>query len=163
MTNQATLYLLCGKVASGKSTFANALAAEPGVILLQEDFWLAGLFADELDTLADYVRCSRRLRQTMTPHINTLLQQGLSVVLDFQANTVESRQWMMDLIKTAGCEHQFHYFDVPDEICKARLNLRNASGKHEFSVSADEFDRISRHFQPPSEDEGFNVLTHTAE
>ncbi|MEM9632348.1 MAG: ATP-binding protein [Pseudomonadota bacterium] len=163
MTRQATLHLLCGKVASGKSTFAHELAAASGTILLQEDVLLASLYGDELSTLADYVRCSRRLRQAMTPHITALLKEGLSVVLDFPANTIENRQWMMGLIKTADCQHQLHFFDVPNEICKTRLNVRNASGKHEFSVSEEEFDRISSHFQPPTVDEGFNVLIHTAE
>lgn len=99
----------------------------------------------------------------MTPHITALLQQRLSVVLDFPANTFENRQWMMGLIKAAGCQHQLHFFDIADEVCKARLSLRNAAGEHEFSVSETEFDRISSHFQPPSEDEGFDLLIHTAE
>ena len=157
-----TLHLLCGKVASGKSTLAQRLASHPRSVLLSEDAWLSGLFADELLSLADYVRFSARLRQAIAPHIVDLLRSGTSVVLDFHANTGDSRRWMRGLIDQAECHHQLHYLDVPDDVCKQRLKLRNASGQHEFSVTEAEFDRISGHFHPPSEYEDFNVKIHNA-
>ena len=52
----ATLHLLCGKIASGKSTLAARLGAEPGCIILSEDQWLAALYPDQLHSVADY-RC----------------------------------------------------------------------------------------------------------
>ncbi|CTQ55721.1 putative kinase [Roseibium album] len=162
MNEQTTLHLLCGKVASGKSTLAKSLAAAKGTILLQEDFWLSNLFADELATLSDYVRCSERLRNAMEPHIVDLLRSGLSVVLDFQANTVETRNWMRRIFEAAGCLHQLHVLDVSNDICKARLRARNASGSHEFQVSDDEFDRISSYFERPTDEEGFKLKIHTA-
>ncbi len=163
MNAPPTLHLFCGKAAAGKSTLANALAREPGTILLREDFWLSGLFGEELVSLKDYVRCSGRLKQTLTPHIVSLLQAGLTVILDFPANTRENRLWMRQLFEAAGCDHQLHVFDVPDDVCKARLRKRNASGNHEFSVSDADFDRISSHFQPPEEAEGFILVRHAAD
>ena len=158
-----TLHLLCGKPAAGKSTQARRLAQDPATVLLSEDVLLSSLFGDEMVSLADYVRFSAQLRQTMTPHIVALLQAGLSVVLDFPANTRDYRRWMRELFEAAGCDHRLHVFDVPDDVCKARLRQRNASGQHEFSVSDAEFDRIARHFQPPEKDEGFTLVIHTGE
>jgi len=40
-----------------------------------------------MQTVADYARYLRRLRDAMGPHIQVLLKAGLSVVLDFPANT----------------------------------------------------------------------------
>lgn len=154
---------MCGKVASGKSTLAERLASQPATVLLQEDALLAELYAEEMASLKDFVRCSRRLRRAMSPHIVALLQNGLSVVLDFHANTKESRQWMKTLIDEAGCDHRLHYFDTPNEVCKARLRRRNASGAHEFAVTETEFDRITAHFEAPGEDEGFNLFVHRNE
>jgi predicted kinase len=45
-----TLYLLCGKVAAGKSTLARRLAARPATLLISEDHWTSNLFADDLKT-----------------------------------------------------------------------------------------------------------------
>ncbi len=46
----------------------------------------------EIASLADYVRCTGRLRGAMGRHIENLLRAGNSVVLDFPANTRASRQ-----------------------------------------------------------------------
>lgn len=156
----AVLHLLCGKISAGKSTLAAALAARPGTILVREDQWLAGLYPGEQATRADYVRNSRRLRGTMGPHLVALLRAGLSVVLDFPANTPESRAWMRTLFREAEVAHQLHYLEADDVLCKARLRRRNAAGTHEFTVSDEEFDLFTRYFVPPTEEEGFTVVRH---
>jgi predicted kinase len=157
------LHLVCGKIAAGKSTLTKALAAAPGTVLVAEDFWLARLYPGEQTTLADYVRNSARLRAAMGPHLVDLLRAGLSVVLDFPANTVASRAWMKTLFEEAECDHQLHYLDVSDAVCKARLGLRNATGAHEFQVSDEEFDLFTRYFVPPAPEEGFKVKVHQVE
>jgi predicted kinase len=86
-----TLYLLCGKIAAGKSTLARRLASRPVTLLVSEDHWTSNLFADDLRTIDDYGRYSARLRAAMGPHIVAILRQGLSIVLDFPANTVGNR------------------------------------------------------------------------
>ncbi|WP_238485704.1 AAA family ATPase [Rahnella ecdela] len=156
----AVLHILCGKIASGKSTLSAQLASEPGTIVLNEDQWLAHLYQDEMHSVADYVRCSARLRQAIAPHAISLLRAGVSVVLDFPANTVANRQWMMSLIAGSGADHRLHYLNVPEEVCKARLRERNQAGTHQFSVTDEQFDLISRHFVAPEPEEGFNVIRY---
>lgn len=159
-TQETTLHLLCGKIAAGKSTLTARLAALPHTIVVAEDQWLARLYPGEQTSLADYVRNSTRLRHGMAPHLVALLRTGVSVVLDFPANTLASRAWMRTLVEEAGVAHQLHYLDVPDGICKARLRQRNAGGEHEFIVSDEEFGLFTRHFVAPSPDEGFNIVLH---
>ncbi|MGY2047441.1 AAA family ATPase [Methylobacterium sp. JK268] len=160
--NDAMLHLLCGKIAAGKSTLAARLADRPRSILVREDQWLASLYPGEQTCLADYVRNTTRLRSVMGPHLIAILQAGLSVVLDFPANTPESRAWMRGIIRQATVSHQLHHLDVSDETCRARLHRRNASGAHEFHVSDEEFDLFTRYFVPPHPDEGFDVVVHRA-
>ncbi len=158
-----TLHLLCGKMAAGKSTLARELAAAPDTVLVSEDHWLSHLYADQLHTLEDYVRCSGRLRQAMDQHLRSLLAAGLTVVLDFQANTVGSRRWMRRLLDEVDADHRLHFLDLPDETCKARLLARNDAGEHEFAPSLDDFDRFTAYFEPPSPMEGFHVVVHRPE
>lgn len=154
------LYLLCGKIAAGKSTLAKELAARPATVLISEDHWNANLFADELKTIEDYSRLSRRLRNAMGPHVVSLLKAGLSVVLDFPANTPLTRGWMRGIVDEAQVAHELHFLDLPDETCKRRLRERNASGDHAFQASDAEFDLFTRYFVPPTPDERFNVIAH---
>lgn len=156
----ATLHMICGKIAAGKSTLAAKLTARPATIRISEDAWLACLYRDEQKTIEDYVRNSRRLREAMGDHVVALLEAGLSVVLDFPANTPASRQWMRSLFERAGADHRLHFLDVPDDVCKARLRARNAAGAHAFNTSDAEFDLFTRYFVLPSADEGFEVVFH---
>jgi predicted kinase len=155
-----TLYLVCGKIAAGKSTLARRLADQSATLLISEDHWTSNLFAGDLRTIDDYARYSARLRAAMGPHIVDILHVGLSVVLDFPANTVRQRDWMRSLIDQANVAHELHLLDVPDTICKQRLRERNAGGVHPFQVSEEEYDLFTRYFVPPEPGGGFNVIVH---
>lgn len=155
-----TLHLLCGKIAAGKSTLVTDLGRLPKTVVVKEDHWLSRLYPEEQNSLADYVRNSTRLRNAIAPHLVQLLKAGLSVVLDFPANTRGSRAWMRTLFEEAECAHRLHYLDASDEVCKARLRRRNESGTHEFIVIDEDFDLFTSHFVPPAADEGFNLVLH---
>jgi predicted kinase len=161
LTHAPTLYLLCGKIAAGKSTLARRLATRPATLLISEDHWTSNLFADDLKTIEDYGRYSARLRAAIGPHIVDILRQGLSVVLDFPANTLRNRDWMRSLVAEANVAHELHHLDIPDTICRQRLRQRNAGGAHPFQVSDAEYDRFTNYFVPPGPGEEFNVVVHT--
>lgn len=159
--NSATLYLVSDKIASGKSTLARKLASQPATVLISEDHWLSKLYPGEITTIEDYVKYTNRLHGVMGEHIESLLQNGVAVVLDFPANTLGLRKWMRGIFESAGAHHELHYIDVSDDVCKDRLKLRNIEGAHEFTPSDDEFDLMTTFFEPPTADEGFNLIAHT--
>ncbi len=156
-----TLYLLCGKIASGKSTLARRIAERPSTLLITMDHWMSILFPMENRTIEDFTRLSARLRAAMGPHVADILRQDISVVLDFPANTVTWRSWMRSLISEAHVAHELHVLDFPDAICKERLRQRNAGGEHPYQVTEETFDLFTSYFVPPGLDEGFNVVVHT--
>jgi len=161
MRNPApVLHLLCGKIASGKSTLTAQLASAPDTIVIAEDAWLKALYGDEMFSVTDYARCMAKLRKVIAPHVVSLLDAGLSVVLDFQANTVSSRDWMRGILDQTTADHKLHVLDVPDAVCIARLRARNAQGDHPFAATEEQFRAVSAHFVAPSEDEGFNLVMH---
>ncbi len=155
-----TLHMLCGKIASGKSTLAARLAQQPGTVLMAEDDWLHALFADDMSSAADYMHYSARLRQIIGPHVAALLNSGLSVVLDFQANTVESRAWMRGILQATQATHQLHVLAASDAACLARLRQRNAGGEHAFAVTETQFREVTRHYVAPTPEEGFTLIIH---
>jgi len=153
--------MMCGKMAAGKSTLATQLAQSPNTVLLSEDAWLHSLFGDQMTTPADFMRFSARLRDAVGPHVVGVLAAGVSVVLDFQANTRASRAWMRSLLQQGRADHRLHVLVPPDEVCLARLHARNARGEHPFSPTEAQFHAFSRHFELPTPDEGFHLVTHT--
>ena len=157
-TSNATLHMLCGKIAAGKSTLSAKLGEAEKTIIISEDRWIEQLHGPELKTLADYFERCERLRATLGPHVVGLLRAGVSVVLDFHANTVASRRWMRALFEEAAAAHQLHFLDTPDEVCRARMHARKAAGGDGLSDA--EFDHVTSFFVGPDESEGFNVIRH---
>lgn len=157
-----TLHLLCGKIAAGKSTLARQLAERHAAAIVGEDFWLSRLYGEEMASVADYVRCSARLREAIGPHLVDLLRLGVSIVLDFPANTRANRAWMRGIAEAAGAGHRLHFLDLPDSVCRARMHARNAAGAREFAPTDAHFDLITAHFEPPAESEGLTIELHRA-
>jgi predicted kinase len=158
-SSNATLHMLCGKIAAGKSTLSLRLGKAERTIVISEDRWIDQLYRPELRTLGDYFERSARLRATLGPHVVALLRAGVSVVLDFHANTIDSRRWMRGLFEDAGASHQLHFLDVPDDACRARMHARRASGGD--GVSDAEFDHVTSFFVAPDASEGFNVIRYS--
>lgn len=154
------LHLMSGKIASGKSTLAKSLAADRSAILMSEDHWLSRLYPDQIKSVTDYVRLARQLRAVVGPLVIDVLNAGVTVVLDFPANTPEDRQWLRGLADSAEASHCVHYIEVDDDTCRGRLHLRNGRADHEFAATDAEFDLITGYFRAPDEDEGLHIETH---
>lgn len=155
-----TLHLLCGRIAAGKSTLARQLVQRPATLLIAMDDWMSTLFPTENRTIEDFAALSARLRAAMGPHVVSILGQGISVVMDFPANTVKWRAWLKSLADEAGVAHELHVLDVPDDVCRERLRQRNASGAHPYQVDDATYDQFMRYFVLPEPAEGLNVILH---
>jgi predicted kinase len=155
------LIFLCRKMAAGKSTLARTLADREGAIVLVQDELLGNLFPNEIVDIPAFLDRSTRLNTALAPHICALLTRGISVVLDFPANTEKQRAWFRELFERAGVDHELHYVDASDALCKRQLKARSAHLPPGTQWTTDaEFEAITAYFQPPSEDEGFNIVRH---
>jgi predicted kinase len=160
-TGAAKLIFFCGKMAAGKSTLARDLARKEDAILLVQDEFLETLFLGEIIDIPGFIKYSTRLKEALAPHIGSLLKKGLTVVLDFPANTKGQRAWFRELFGRANAAHELHFIDCPDAVCKRRLRDRSKHLSFGTAWTTDaEFEAITAYFQAPSSDEGFNVIRH---
>lgn len=160
MSHSAVLYFMCGKMGAGKSTLAKSLASANGAALLSEDALLRELYPSEIADLGAYVSYSGRIKRALSEHICSLLRHGVSVVLDFPANTVGQRVWFRELVHASGAAHELHFVDVPDETCKKQLKERNLTGAGDPLQDEATFDLLSAYFAPPTMEESFIVVRH---
>lgn len=161
MTRPGVLSFFCGKMAAGKSTLAKRIVESTGAILLVQDDWLTHLFPDEIVDVPAFRKYSARLHAALADHVCELLARGLPVVLDFPGNTRAQRAWFRALIDRAGAAHELHFIDVPDALCKAQLRLRSSGLADGTAWTSDaEFDAITKFFEPPATEEGFNIVRH---
>lgn len=156
------LFFLCGKMAAGKSTLAREIAERENAMLFVQDEWLDTLYPNLIVNVASYIEYSGRINSVLAPYLVALLSRGLSVVIDFPGNTRNQRAWFRSIIDRSGADHELHFLDTPDAICKAQLKARSAHlpPGTKWTTDAD-FDLISSHFKAPAADEQFNVIVHS--
>jgi predicted kinase len=161
MATQAKVIFFCGKMAAGKSTLARELAGRENAVLLAQDDFLARLFPGEIVDVPGFMQYSSRLQAALGPHICALLSRGLTVVLDFPGNTRDQRSWFRQLFESADVDHELHFIDAPDDLCKRQLRERSKAYPAGSAWTTDaEFDAITALFEAPSLEEGFNVIRH---
>lgn len=155
------LVFLCGKMAAGKSTLSRKLASAEDAVLLVEDDFLERLFPGEIVDVGAYAKYSARIRDALGPHISSLLSRGVSVVLDFPANTRRQRAWFRRLIDDAGAEHELHFIEASDALCLRQLEHRSDGlpAGRAWTTQA-EFHAVTAYFEAPAADEGFNVVRY---
>jgi len=93
-------------------------------VVFCEDDWLAALYPEEITDIVSYVKMSDRVKRAMESNIVNLLSCGTSLILDFPANTVAQRSWLLGLARKSNVQHVLHFLDVPENTCKAQLAKR---------------------------------------
>lgn len=139
---------------------ARELGRSLPALVVCEDEWISSLGL-EIRSVEDYREASRRCRNLMGSLVPDLLRLGLSVVLDFAANTVERRAWVRSLFEGTGADHVLHWIDGSDAECLANIHRRNEerpAGSYWGPVSDELFHAVLPHIVPPSPEEGFQVV-----
>jgi adenylate kinase family enzyme len=158
MKKQGTLIFFCGKMGSGKSTKAIELANEYNSILLSEDEWLSAIYPEEIKVFADYIKYSSRLKPLLKKHVQNLLNFGITVVMDFPGNTLNQRAWFKEIFSEYEIPHKLYYLEVSDELCLKQIEQRKKNNPSRADFDTEEvFHQVNSYFQPPIEEEGFDI------
>ncbi len=158
MSEQGTLIFFCGKMGSGKSTKAIELANEYDAILLSEDEWLSAIYPEEIKVFADYIKYSARLKPLLKKHVQNLLNTGISVVMDFPGNTYNQRAWFKEIFAEHKIPHKLYYLEASDALCLKQIAQRRRINPTRADFDTENvFYQVNNYFQPPTEDEGFNI------
>ncbi len=119
----AKVYILCGKICSGKSTYSQQLRKDKkAVILSVDDITLTLLGQNGGDTLDVYVE---KLEQYFFQKSVEIVETGINVVLDWGFWTKSERDFAKQFYGSRGIEYEFHYISINDEEWYRRLEKRN--------------------------------------
>lgn len=158
MQKKGTLIFFCGKMGSGKSTRSIEMAKELGAVLLSEDEWLAAIYPDEITDFDAYLRYSSRIKPLFKLHVQSILSAGVSVVMDFPANTKKQRLWFKAIYSEHDMPHKLVYIEASDQLCLKQINQRRITNpeREKFDTEA-VFHQVNGYFQAPCENEGFTI------
>ena len=119
----AKVFLICGKICCGKTTYAQKLCNENNAVLLSVDEIMLALFGQHCgDKHDEYVE---RTEKYLLNKSLELIENNINVVLDWGFWTKAERKSVKEFYKSRNIECEFHYIDISDETWKNRLNKRN--------------------------------------
>lgn len=151
----AKLFLICGKICSGKSTYAKQLqAAEQAVILSVDEIMLAvfGLYAGE-----KHDEYAANVRRYLFKKSLEVIQADVDVILDWGFWTKTGRDEAKAFYRSRNIECELHYLNVGDEVWQARINQRNqaviAGETTAYIVDSALAAKFETRFELPAKDE----------
>lgn len=157
----AKVIMTCGKICSGKSTYAQMLRDEYGAVILSVDEITLSLFGQYAgDKHDEYVeRTEKYLYDKSVEIINT----GISVILDWGFWTKAERAAARDFYASKSIECEFHYLDISDEVWHERISKRNravAEGEVDaYYVDENLAAKFGAIFEPPDNAEILKRIT----
>lgn len=121
----AKVILVCGKICSGKSTYAEQVRVENHAALLSVDEITLALFGQHCgDKHDDYVE---RTQNYLFGKSLELLGAGINVVLDWGFWKKEERDYAREFYRSRNIACELHYIDIGDGTWKERLLKRNSA------------------------------------
>lgn len=157
----AKVCLICGKICSGKSTYAKYLRTENKAVLLSVDeimLALFGLYAG--DKHDEY---TEKIQRYFFEKSVELIQNEINVILDWGFWSKLRRLEAKEFYALHNIECEFYYIDISDELWKERIIHRNKlvlKGENEaYIIDSNLIEKFESVFEPPSKDE-IDVWVH---
>lgn len=121
----AKVIMTCGRICSGKSTYADKLRTELSAVVLSVDEITLALFGQNAGDMHDtYVERAERYLFEKSLEIVAV---GVNVILDWGFWTKRERDLAREFYGSRGIAHELHYIHITDEQWRDRLERRNAA------------------------------------
>ena len=120
---RAKAILLCGRIASGKTVYAQHICKEENAVLLSVDEITIGILGGDLGEKHDEI--AQRTQKYLFGKSLEILSGGASILLDWGFWTREKRREAREFYESRGIPCEFHYLDTPDEVWEKNIKTRN--------------------------------------
>ena len=153
MKRKPIVYLICGFIGAGKSTFAKKLEEKTGAVRITKDEWSIRLIGND-PTINGYAEWDRKIIGLSRDVAFYLAEKGMDVIIDEGFWEKETRDEMRRRIAAIGAKAVMYYVETPIETIRERVVGRNNNlTKDSFKISREMLDNYLTYWQPPSEDE----------
>ena len=155
MKRKPIVYLICGFIGAGKTTFAKMLEKKTGVVRIVKDEWSIRLIGND-PTIDGYAEWDRKIIDLSRDVAFYLAEKGIDVIMDEGFWEKETRDEMRRRIAAIGAKAIMYYVETPIETIRERVVGRNNTlTKDSFKISREMLDNYLMYWQPPGEDEDY--------
>jgi len=119
---EAKAILICGKICSGKTTYAKKIVKENRAVLLSCDEIMSALFGWYSE---NFDETQEKIIQYIFNKSLDIIKIGVDVVLDFGFWSKIKRDEAKKFYKDRGINCEIHYIDVDENIWRRNIEKRN--------------------------------------
>lgn len=157
------IYFITGPIGAGKSTYSRKLAAETNGIIFSIDDWMVKLYGSDMPLPIDLnwvlprvERCEELIWATAV----SVVQAGVSVILDLGLMKARQRQRFINLGDELGLDSALHYVSAETALRLERVLQRNREkcATFSFEVNPLMFHFMDSEFEIPSVTETENFV-----
>jgi predicted kinase len=158
MRTEPVVYVICGFIGAGKTTFARKLEKKTGAVRITKDEWLIRLIGND-PTVERFEEWDHRICGLSRDVAFNLVEKGIDVILDEGFWERQQRQNIRNRINALGAKEVLYYLDTPIETIRERVAGRNNNLTNDsFSISREMLDNYLTYWQPPGEDEDYVLV-----
>jgi predicted kinase len=155
MKPNATVYILCGFIGAGKTTFAKQLEARTGAVRITKDEWLIQMVGND-PTIDGYADFDSRMCGLSRDVAFRLAAKGIDVIIDEGVWEKEQRDILRRRAEDVGAHAVLVFLDTSMETIRERVARRNLHvAPDSFTISEDLLDFYLQYWEPPGDDEGY--------
>ena len=150
------VFLICGKICSGKSYYAKKLKDKYNAVILSTDEVTFDLINNEQGEF--YNIFAERVNLHLRKKAVEICKAGANVILDWGFWTRDNRIEITEYLKSFGIVYEWHYMDVDDDSWEKNIDERNrriqeGNDGSDFFVDEGLKNKVLTLFEVPSEDE----------
>jgi predicted kinase len=159
MKTRPIVYLICGFIGAGKTTFAKELEEKSGAVRITKDEWLIRLIGND-PTIDGFEEYDSKICGLSRDVAFQLVEKGIDVIIDEGFWAKEQRVELRRRIDAIGAKEVLYYVDTPIETIRERVVGRNTNlTEDSFKISKVMLDNYLNYWQPPSEDEDYVLVS----
>jgi predicted kinase len=155
MKRKPIVYLICGFIGAGKTTFAKKLEEKTGAVRITKDEWSIRFIGND-PTIDGYAEWDTKIIELSRDVAFQLAEKGIDVIMDEGFWEKDTRAEMKRRIEAIGAKEVLYYLDTPIETIRERVVRRNNTlTKESFKISREMLDTYLMDWQAPGEDEDY--------
>lgn len=153
------LILLCGKICSGKTFYANILKKKENAFVFSCDEVTSQLFNNKLGDCHDNI--TEKIKKYIYKKSEELVALNVNVILDFGFWTKKERKEVTKALTLKNICYEWHYVYVSDDVLFKRIKKRNKliekGQSSDFYVDDGLLNKMSSLFEDPTDDEKMKI------
>lgn len=156
---KATIYLICGFIGAGKSTFSKKLEEKTGAVRITKDEWSIRLIGND-PTIDGYADWDSKIIGLSRDFAFYLAGKGIDVIMDEGFWARSERNELKARVESVGAKCVLYYVECPIEVARKRVVGRNQNSTTDsFEISNEMFDGYLKYWEPLTEDEDYILVT----